>query len=364
MTDNLNLSSSAEQALINARMALRAKNTAEAVQWANKALKIDPMLEEAWLILAAFAPPKESLRFLRMALRINPQSERAKKGYLWAKQRLREENGNKESVGFPDPVPTEKPATGFQPSIKSKSESEVKQPDRKKRKKGWMFWIVPGIFIVVVFILIASAFLFIPHFETVFARQPIAQRPADALFKATITPTATPTNTPTFTPTATATPTQTPTPTLTNTPTSTATPTLTPTNTRLPSINGIDIPEEVQADTRWIDVDLSEQMVYAYEGNTLIRSFVVSTGTAAHPTLTGQYHVYVKYRYTDMSGPGYYLPDVPFTMYYYQGYAIHGTYWHNNFGTPMSHGCVNFRTDEAEWIYNWSSVGTLVNVHY
>lgn len=115
---------------------------------------------------------------------------------------------------------------------------------------------------------------------------------------------------------------------------------------------------------RWIDVDLTNQMVYAYEGNTVVNSFVVSTGTWEYPTVTGQYHVYVKYRYTDMSGPGYYLPNVPSTMYFYKGYAIHGTYWHNNFGTPMSHGCVNMRIPEAEWIFNWASVGTLVNVHY
>jgi lipoprotein-anchoring transpeptidase ErfK/SrfK len=65
-----------------------------------------------------------------------------------------------------------------------------------------------------------------------------------------------------------------------------------------------------------------------------------------------------------MVGPGFYLPDVPYTMYFYEGYGIHGTYWHNNFGHPMSHGCVNMRTSEAEWMFNWASVGTLVNVHY
>jgi lipoprotein-anchoring transpeptidase ErfK/SrfK len=64
-----------------------------------------------------------------------------------------------------------------------------------------------------------------------------------------------------------------------------------------------------------------------------------------------------------MAGPGYYLPDVPYTMYFYRGYGIHGTYWHSNFGTPMSHGCVNMQTDEAGWMFNWASVGTLVNVH-
>jgi lipoprotein-anchoring transpeptidase ErfK/SrfK len=114
----------------------------------------------------------------------------------------------------------------------------------------------------------------------------------------------------------------------------------------------------------WIDVDLTHQMVYAYAGNTVVNSFLVSTGTWQYPTVTGQYHVYIKYRYKDMSGPGYYLPNVPFTMFFYQGYALHGTYWHSNFGTPMSHGCVNLTIPDSEWVYNFSTVGTLVNVHY
>jgi len=115
---------------------------------------------------------------------------------------------------------------------------------------------------------------------------------------------------------------------------------------------------------RWIDVNLSQQMVYAYEGNTVVNSFLVSTGTWQYPTVTGKYHIYVRYRYTDMTGPGYYLPNVPYTMYFYQGYALHGTYWHHNFGTPMSHGCVNLSIPDSEWMYNFASVGTLVNVHY
>jgi len=116
--------------------------------------------------------------------------------------------------------------------------------------------------------------------------------------------------------------------------------------------------------TRWIDVNLSQQMVYAYEGDVIVNSFLVSTGTWATPTVTGQYKIYVKYRSAPMSGPGYYLPNVPYIMYFYKGYGFHGTYWHNNFGTPMSHGCVNLWTDDAGWLYNWASVGTLVNVHY
>ena len=106
-------------------------------------------------------------------------------------------------------------------------------------------------------------------------------------------------------------------------------------------------------------------MAYAYEGSTLIRTFLVSTVVAAHPTVTGQFHVYVKYRYALMTGPGYYLPNVPYTMYFYESYGLHGTYWHHNFGHPMSHGCVNLKTEDAQWLYeNFVSIGTLVNVHY
>lgn len=115
---------------------------------------------------------------------------------------------------------------------------------------------------------------------------------------------------------------------------------------------------------RWIDVDLTHQRTYAYEGKKLVRAFVVSTGVWQHPTVTGQYHIYVKYVAADMTGPGYYLPDVPYVMYFYRGYGLHGTYWHHNFGVPMSHGCINLKTDDAHWLFNWASVGTLVNIHY
>lgn len=120
----------------------------------------------------------------------------------------------------------------------------------------------------------------------------------------------------------------------------------------------------VGEDERWIDVDLSDQMVYAYQGSSVVNSFLVSTGTYLHPTVTGQYRIYVKYYSTTMSGPGYYLTNVPYTMYFYYGYSFHGTYWHHNFGTPMSHGCINMYTPDAEWLFNWASIGTLVNVHY
>jgi lipoprotein-anchoring transpeptidase ErfK/SrfK len=117
-------------------------------------------------------------------------------------------------------------------------------------------------------------------------------------------------------------------------------------------------------DGRWIDVNLSEQQIYAYEGNTLVNTFIVSTGLPDTPTVTGEYRIYVKVPLQDMSGPGYYLTDVPWVMFFYEDYGFHGIYWHNNFGTPMSRGCVNLSVDDAAWLYNWASVGTPVSVHY
>lgn len=114
---------------------------------------------------------------------------------------------------------------------------------------------------------------------------------------------------------------------------------------------------------KWIDVDLSGQRVRAYRGNTVVRSMLVSTGTARYPTPTGRFRIYAKYPSVTMSGPGYHLPGVPHSMFFYRGYALHGTYWHNNFGTPMSHGCINLTRSDAAWLYSWASVGTSVVIH-
>jgi len=119
---------------------------------------------------------------------------------------------------------------------------------------------------------------------------------------------------------------------------------------------------------RWIDVNLTTQILTAYEGDVPVMTTAVSTGTYLYPTVTGQFNIYLRHQSQTMNGYllgyDYYLPDVPYVMYFYRGFALHGTYWHNNFGTPMSHGCVNMPTDKAQWIYNWSDYGTLVNVHY
>ena len=114
---------------------------------------------------------------------------------------------------------------------------------------------------------------------------------------------------------------------------------------------------------RWIDVDLTHQVLVAYDGTTPVFTTLVSSGLPGSPTVTGTYHIYVKYLSTLMVGPGYYLPNVPYTMYFYEGYGIHGTYWHHNFGHPMSHGCLNVSTPDAAWLYGFASVGTPVVIH-
>jgi LysM repeat protein len=130
-----------------------------------------------------------------------------------------------------------------------------------------------------------------------------------------------------------------------------------------PALSTVNAPPPTIYVGKQVVVDLSDQMVYAYDNGVLVRTVVVSTGLPGTPTVLGDYNVYVKYESQTMSGPGYYLPGVPWIMYFYQGYSLHGTYWHNNFGNPMSHGCVNMPTPEAEWFYkNFVDVGTAIHV--
>jgi len=107
-------------------------------------------------------------------------------------------------------------------------------------------------------------------------------------------------------------------------------------------------------DEKWIEVNLTEQRVTAWEGNVPVMSFLASTGLPNTPTVLGEYHIYWKLESTLMTGPNYYLPEVPYTMYFYAGYALHGAYWHNNFGNPMSHGCVNLSIDNAKELFEWA----------
>ena len=320
-------SSEATEALRAAHEALGRGDKAEARRQARLAAKLLPNMEEPWLYLAATADTKAGLAYLARALEINPRSKPAKKAIRWMIRRL--------------------PSGERKKALRAANLPNIQLLPLEVLSPRRLFSLrvaIPGL-------VLAAAIGAWLGGQPADALEP--QTSSGAVAKATYTHTPTPTSTPTNTPTPTPTPTQTFTPSPTSSP------------TKRPSVswNYSEDPQELADEGRWIDVDLSEQKVTAYDGAEPVRSFVVSTGTARHPTVQGQFRVWIKLASTPMAGPGYYLPGVPWTMYFYRGYALHGTYWHSNFGTPMSHGCVNLTIPEAEWLYNFASVGTLVNVH-
>jgi LysM repeat protein len=114
---------------------------------------------------------------------------------------------------------------------------------------------------------------------------------------------------------------------------------------------------------RVIEINLSDQTLTAWQGGVAVLRTHVSSGKASTPTVPGQFSVYHKLDSQRMTGPGYDLPGVPWVMYFYKNYAIHGAYWHNSFGVPISHGCVNMTVEDARALYEWAAVGTEVVVN-
>ena len=358
------------------------RSTAEAGDWKvarqcfAQVLQADPNNEEALLWQAGLADePQQAVAYLRRVLRINPDSERAKTGLRWAQDRARTTWAQPagEPVGAVQARPAEGPArtTPAQRVVAGARAAQARPAEhRKQRASGLpLVWAAAGL--VVVGILLAVVALT--------ATGQIAALPA-MLFPPTHTPTATATSTPTATPTSTSTPTPTNTPTVT--PTSTATSTATPTSTPSPTPTWTLVPTPIPPTPRpvaekWIDVNISAQTLVAYEGDVPVLSTTVSTGSAWTPTVKGRFRIHHKLLSQTMVGPGYVQPDVPYVMYFYGGYSLHGTYWHNDFGRPRSHGCVNLRTADAKWLFDWtdpplppgasevwnSSTGTLVVVH-
>jgi lipoprotein-anchoring transpeptidase ErfK/SrfK len=107
-------------------------------------------------------------------------------------------------------------------------------------------------------------------------------------------------------------------------------------------------------EAKWIRVDLSEQIVVAYEGQTPVRAFIVSSGLPRTPTVLGEFRIKTKVVAQTMTGENYNLPNVQWVQYFYQDYSFHGTYWHNKFGQPMSHGCLNMTNSDAKWLFDWA----------
>lgn len=119
-----------------------------------------------------------------------------------------------------------------------------------------------------------------------------------------------------------------------------------------------------------IVIDLSQEMLYAYDGRELFMQQAISTGLDLTPTPRGVFRVYKKTPSRYMQGPiqgistQYYdLPGVPWNLYFTKdGAVIHGAYWHDHFGEPWSHGCVNLPPPQAKELYLWADIGTAVTV--
>ncbi|MFH1426798.1 MAG: L,D-transpeptidase family protein [Candidatus Kerfeldbacteria bacterium] len=120
---------------------------------------------------------------------------------------------------------------------------------------------------------------------------------------------------------------------------------------------------------RYIEVNLTEQIEYVWEDGYLRNVFLISSGLPGTPTPVGEFSVFNKILNHLYSGPGYYLPNTPYNLAFATAgngmrFYLHSAYWHNNFGHPMSHGCVNMRYNDAKFLYNWADIGTLVWTHY
>jgi lipoprotein-anchoring transpeptidase ErfK/SrfK len=119
-------------------------------------------------------------------------------------------------------------------------------------------------------------------------------------------------------------------------------------------------PRSVPQGARWIHLDLSEQVLVAYEDQRPVFATLFSGGQAGHLAPAGTFRVRHKHVSVTMDGSddvvGWYeVQQVPWTQYYYRSYAIHGAYWHDDFGAPRSHGCTNLAPADARWLFRWTT---------
>lgn len=118
---------------------------------------------------------------------------------------------------------------------------------------------------------------------------------------------------------------------------------------------------------KWIEVDVTRETATLWIGNQSIQTFLISSGRAATPTELGQFAIYSKKPIMTMTGTilgdYFYIPNIKWVSFFDGGEAFHGTYWHHNFGHPMSHGCINMTEADAKILYDFAPVGTKVVVH-
>ncbi|MBN2802975.1 MAG: L,D-transpeptidase [Deltaproteobacteria bacterium] len=133
------------------------------------------------------------------------------------------------------------------------------------------------------------------------------------------------------------------------------------------AVNLREPPEGLEENERWIDVDLTNQVLVAYEGKVPVFATLVSTGKHGHETPVGEFKIYNKHVAITMDDPeggdeAYSIEDVPWTQYFKDGYALHAAFWHDRFGKVRSHGCINLSPGDARRLFFWT--GPLVAPSY
>lgn len=392
---------SIDQLIKEGHQAIKRGKKSEARLLLQEAAEKNPADFRAWLGLAAVArTPRESLVFIDRAAELRPDNSAVQKARIWAEgqaakqlQRQSQIEAQPPPTGLPvrEKLIEERPEPQTEP-VQMKTSQE---PDRS-RKFALLGRAARRVVSVAILLglIIAMGFVFWFAYTTWSESTDLMERDGlpemsptsaavalvpDAQVNNILPPEETDVATPVV---ETATPnplqpknivqsdsvprarwTATPEPTLTPTPS----PTWVPTFVRPVSEANILKPVGLLPNERWIDVDLSEQYLVALEGDTPVFETLVSTGLPNYPTVTGQFRIWLRYPSQTMDGTrlgyDYYLEGVPYVQYFFEDYALHGTYWHNNFGNPMSHGCVNLSTPDAEWLYNFADYGTVVNVH-
>ncbi len=127
-------------------------------------------------------------------------------------------------------------------------------------------------------------------------------------------------------------------------------------------------PPLVPRQARWLSIQLSTQSLVAFEGDKPVFATLVSTGKEQHETPTGIFRIQSKHVSTTMDGEAgtdeaYSIEDVPWTMYFSGGIALHAAFWHTQFGRVRSHGCVNLAPADARWLFDWTTPGLPAGFH-
>ena len=339
-----------EYALQNALQALRGGKKQAARDWAQRAITLDPDSEAAWLILAALARPRAALEYVKMALQINPGSLRARQALRDIQQHL-EKNSQPRGVQLPLRSPKEK---------------------KSKKRGGWLGLASLSIMGLAAVLLL---YLAISQYGSVLAHelpigtrlpmlvQPTAASAATATAKPTDLPTSTSTDLPTVTPFPAATDTPVPTDTPIPTPTPLPTATMEPSATAAPA-------EAIPSGEKRIVISLSEQRLYAWQGDTLVYTFLISSGMN-NETRIGTFSVLDKLPDPYSYPWGFWMPD--WLGLYFVGDTEDGIHalpvmpdgsiiWAEQLGAPGPHECVILGSADAQTLYAWAEVGTQVEI--